>query len=479
MFKFTTRLTSQGYDCKPTSEGTITNQLKDYYCNLTPAQLAEYICYGYTICPSYPNMSVAEKMPISYIGFDFDHTDVCCEDRLNMVLDQPTIAYETFSCTEHEPRYRFIYVFSQPTNGFGFSKFRNSLIYRNGFDDQDPRATNINRYFHGTNRPVFYSGIVYDGSLNAFKLEEERWIDRQGTPAPIPPSKHTADGTCKVEESDISKLVSIGVSQELAKFYFSHSWRELEAGYHPAEPIKYESDYIQVENENYAVAPEKFYSVPRRYKHCRNSDDKYDVRPFKWKDGENRGSKLYQAIITFRILNPQMSSDDLLYYALVEFLTYYENRNKDGRTFKYNRVEFAHQFVRGMKADITIERKPLRHPKLHITSALVNKRAEVPKALAKERHKKIMSLYDSGLSMDDNLKKINETLGLNIAKRTLQGIVSGSLAPAVDRENVFKLLYNPDKSDADNLATMQDNTEISRATYYRLKKRFVDGVSKC
>ena len=81
--------------------------------------------------------------------------------------------------------------------------------------------------------------------------------------------------------------------------------------------------------------------------------------------------------------------------------------------------------------------------------------------------------------MDDNLKKINETLGLNIAKRTLQGIVSGSLAPAVDRENVFKLLYNPDKSDADNLATIQDNTEMSRATYYRLKKRFVDGVSKC
>lgn len=479
MLKFTTRLTSQGYDSKPTSEGTITNQLKACFCTLSPSQLAEFICHGYTICPSHPSKYIAEKTPISFIGFDFDHTDICCEDRLNRVLDKPTIAYETFSCTENEPRYRFIYVFDQPLTKTDFINYRESLIRRNRFNDQDPRATNINRYFHGTNRPVLYCGIVYDGSLTAHKLEDERRLDRQNTPAPMQPTKHTEKGPFKVEESNISELVGVGVSQELAEFYFAHSWRDFEAGYHPAEPIKCESDFIQVENENYAVAPEQFYSVPRRFKHSRDCDDKLNVKPYKWKDGENRGSKLFQAIITFRILNPQVSGDDLFYHTLVEFLTYYENRNKDGRTFKYNRVEFAQQFVRGMKADLTKERKPLRHHKLRITSANVNKRSEVPKAIAKERHKKIMGLYDSSLSMDDNLKMISETLGLHIAKRTLQRIVKGTFSSAKDKEFVFRSLYDPDKTDADNLATMQDNIKLSRATYYRYKKRLLSRVSKC
>lgn len=469
------------YNSKPSKPvcGKITNQLKQGSVEVTPYQLAEYICNGHTVCPVFPSKKKAEKSEQWYIGFDFDDMPIDMDERLKELKDIPTIAYHTFSHLYKGNRYRFIYVFSKPIYGMEFYNYQQKLKERNHFDNVDPQSQNINRLLHGTIYPVHYSGILYDHELNPVQFEDGDILTREtSSPPPIPPSSpHTYVPT----EKDISILTSVGVSYNVAKYYLIHNWDNYLTHYTTTSTLQEETEYVQLDGECYSVAPDEFYSLPRQWRYCHdvvNERTVTYVKPRKWEDGQRRGQKIYQAIITLRTLNQDASVDDLLYYTVREYCTFYNNFNSDDMTCKYNRRGLAAVFADGMRADISIPRKPLKHPAIHITDNGVNKHREAPIAAAKERHKKILALYDPNKDIETNLNSIRETLKIRLSKRTLNSILSKTqIAPQQitqqEREEVFKCMYDPTKTDVENLSAMQDNIPISKATYYRLKKRLI------
>jgi hypothetical protein len=443
---------------------------------ITPHQLAEYLCLGHTVCPVYPSKSVGEQSSVWYIGFDFDNMAVKMEERLKQLKDAPTIAYHTFSHLLKGIRYRLIYVFSEPIKGTDFKAYQKRLIERNHFENIDTNSKNINRLLHGTIHPVLYSGIVYDRELNPIQLECGDTITRE---CAIPPKLNEASHPHIYTDEDIAILTTVGVSQEIADYYFSHTWDEFLHAFPPPR-LQEESEYVQVEGECYSIAPQEYYSLPRqwRYYHEERNGYTYTItKPYKWEDGENRGAKLYQAIITLRTLNQDASASDLFYSTVSEYRTFYYNINSDGVTRKYDKRGLALRFVDGMTADITLPRKPLKHPSLRINNDVPNKRNMVPQAVAKERHKKILNLYNPELDIKDNLNHIRETLNIQLSKRTLKKILNTRQTTTnitkKDRIEVFKCMYDSDKTDEENLRAMQDNINISRATYYRLKRLLI------
>lgn len=468
------------YDSKPSNPvcGKITNQLKQGDIEVTPHQLAEFICCGHTVCPVFPSKKIGEKSTIWYIGFDFDKVNVDMEERLKWLKDAPTIAYHTFSHLLDGIRYRFIYVFSEPIIGKEFYEYQRKLIERNHFDNVDPNSQNINRLLHGTKHPVHYSGILYDRKMNPIQYEDADVV-RRDKASPPPLMDSTKPYTPTAEE--ISILTSVGVSEDVAQYYYSHTWDKYLSHYVTDSTIQTESEYVPVDGECYSVAPEEFYSLPRQYRWIHeevNGHTHVVVKPRKWKDGNQRGRKLYNAIITLRTLNQDATASDLLYYTVSEFCNFYNNYNSDGCTYKYDRRGLAKAFSDGMRADITISRKSLKHSSIRITGDGVNKHVEAPKAVARERHKKILSLYDPSLDMDANLCNIRETLNIHLSERTLKKILKN--VPAIsqqpthgDRVEVFKCMYDSSKSDRENLRVMQDNIQMSKATYYRLKQELL------
>jgi len=470
-------VSTTSYNHKPPQPncGTITNQMKrGGDIEITPHQLAEYLCLGHTVCPVYPNKDFGEKSSMWFIGFDFDKVEVDMEERLKQLKDAPTIAYHTFSHLLDGIRYRFIYVFSEPIYGKDFKSYQKRLIERNHFgEDVDHSSMNINRFLHGTIHPVSYSGIVYDRKLNPIQLECCDKITRESA---RPPKLNEASRIHTYTDEDIAILTNVGVSQEIADYYFSHTWDEFLHTFPPPR-LQEESEYVQVEGECYSIAPQDYYSLPRqwRYYHEERNGNTYTVtKPYKWEDGENRGAKLYQAIITLRTLNQDASASDLFYSTVSEYRTFYYNINSDGVTRKYDKRGLALRFVDGMTADITLPRKPLKHPSLRINNDVPNKRNMVPQAVAKERHKKILNLYNPELDIKANLNHIRETLDIQLSKRTLKKILNSRQTTThitkEDRIEVFKCMYDPDKTDEENLRAMQDNIDISRASYYRLKR---------
>ncbi len=512
-------VSSLAFDRKPKKEKEedeykdITIALKKGAVEITPYQLAEYLCLGHSVSPVYPNKDRAERSKMSFICFDFDHMKMDMREHLKKVVDTPTIAYHTFSHQPNDLRYRFIYVFYEPISGSEFEKYRNLLMKRNGIKKKgenkvDNSALNINRLFNGTFYPVLYNGIIYDHQLTPIVIEKTAVVTRETA---NPPSLQTltkafkekskkstinpnfvssftslitdsSEDSTVVEytENDISVLTSVGVTKECADYYYSHTWNDFLSYYTPSQPVKYESDYIQVEDDCYAVAPpdEEFYCLKRNLKYERVEEDGRSytiVTPYKCQDGHGRGRRLYLNILAMRALNVTATPDELLYYTVQEYVTYFNNTNSDKKTKKYNNRTFAQQFSRGMQGDYTKLSKPPKHSSIHVTSRNVNKRKEAPRAVAKERHKKILSLYDPDLDMESNIIHIQDVLGIHLTKPTLQKILrKASNKPPQpthkDRVEIFKCLYDPSKTDAENLSIMKDNVSISRATYYRLKK---------
>lgn len=477
-----THITTSGYDNKPTNVGVVTNQLKNNAISVSSKQLAEYICYGYSICPSHPTKAIAENAQIHYIGFDFDSTNNDYPKRLETLMDTPTIAYHTFSHTEQTPKYRFIYVFSSPIKGDLFYTIQQKLMCRNSFDDVDIQTLNINRLFHGTNKPVFYSGIVYDLNLNPFQEDAALTLTRDHTTPPplvVNENHRSLPISQTYANEDIEELISVGVSSETAQYYYTYSWNDFTSSFTTTTTIHEQTEYKQLDGECYAVAPDDFYTLPRMLKYLKeeyNGNTHTVVKPRKWKDGQNRGLKLYHAIITYRLLNPTATPDDLLLCTIREYLTFYSNYNSDGKTKKYDHRGLAHQFVCGMQADITKPRKSLNHPSIHITSDKVNKHIEAPRASAKERHKKILQMYSPDKDIEANLEQIRAELNITISKRTLmkklreKNLIGAAQSPTKqDRLLAFEALYNPQLSDAENIKILQDNMPFSRSTYYRMK----------
>lgn len=474
-------VSKKGYEKKPTDDENriITNELKKNLLYVTPKQLAEYLCLGHSVCATFPNKKRSEKKdnPMWYIGFDLDHMNVSMEERLKGVKDIPTIAYHTFSHTSNDIRYRFIYVFTTPFYGSEFYDFQRKLMERNSFEDNDKNARNINRIFHGTCHHIHFSGICLNHDFTAVIVDDEAIITRKEA---APPNIDNTRSKCTstFTQDGIGILTSVGVTPDAAKYYFTHSWGDLICDYYITH-LNEESEYIPVEGDCYSVAPEEFYSLPRQWRYLRDDRGHVSAVPRKWRDGENRGGKLYQAIISLRKLNPDASPNELLCGVVWEYTTFYNNVNDDGESRKYDHLGLARQFVSGMTADLNKPRKPLKHPAIHITSDGVNKHVEAPKACAKERHKKIRALYVPNLDMETNLQRIRKTLKIRLSERTLKKIVresnalsSASQLSLEDKNYLFTTLYDPDRSDEVNLKALQDNISISRATYYRWKKRW-------
>lgn len=510
-------VSSLAFNRKPNKEKgeyeAITKALKRGAVEITPYQLAEYLCLGHSVSPVYPNKDIAGRSEMSFICFDFDHMKMDMSEHLKKVVDTPTIAYHTFSHQPNDLRYRFIYVFTEPISGSDFEKYQNLLMKRNGIKKEgdnnvDSNALTINNLFNGTFHPVLYNGILYDHHIVPIALEKPTVITRKTANPPSlqsltktfkEKSKKTTNSpnfvssftslitdssedntVVKYTENDISVLTSVGVTKDCANYYYSHTWSDFLSNYTPSKPVKYESDYIQVEGDCYAVAPpdEDYYCLKRnmKYERIEEGGRSYTkVTPFKCQDGHGRGRRLYLDILALRALNITASPDELLYYTVQEYVTFFNNTNGDGKTKKYNNRTFAQQFSKGMQGDYTKLSNPPKHSSIHITSGNVNKRKEAPRAVAKERHKKILSLYEPNLDMESNIAYIQDVLGIHLTKPTLQKILrKASNKPPQpthkDRVEIFKCLYDPSKTDAENLTTMQDNISISRATYYRLKK---------
>lgn len=110
--------------------------------NLTIQGFAELIVDGHFFAHNYcssPTYSVKQKTIDNFdytnvITLDLDDSPLLLNEILQSCLVQPTIAFETMSCTEKSNRYRFVYVFNEPIESNDDFKSRIELILNATFD---------------------------------------------------------------------------------------------------------------------------------------------------------------------------------------------------------------------------------------------------------------------------------------------------------------------------------------------------------
>lgn len=412
-FNFEVSYSVSNYSSKPTSD-----QIKYMHFAMSKTNVNEFvdkISSGYAYCAvyDYDNFGMSQKKDSNFaytqvISVDIDKTTTPLNQALEMLHTTPTVAYNTFSNGNNDLYcYRFVYIFQEPIESIKDAKLYtlalNQIVGEELNIKTDANACKVSQYFNGTNDSnVFVSDCVYE--LSDFNID-----DIKVQPKCIQEEHHNIGLTCTFEND--TALIKDFWNLKLTEFLY-----------------KYDSIMPNIQNSKIDIPSEDepFIDIPSDYREIHRYwylmvDEKGHKLDYikKIRDGEGRRKKLFLNGIIRRLINPQITFENMLHNIVWEFVTYMVNDgNKITKKILWNIVQDI------MKTDITryselgkTTRKWMVNP--YFSTKYGMSKREVINKFKHNKKQYIGEFYDLSLTDKENIEMMKE-YGLEVSLRTLK-----------------------------------------------------------
>lgn len=465
-FNFEVSYSDSNYNAKPTKKQI--KHMHFIHCKTNVNEFVDKISKGYAYCSVYNNdefgISLKKDSNFAYtqvISVDIDKTTISLNEALKTLKTTPTMAYNTFSNGVNDKYcYRLVYIFENPIVSINDAKLYTLSLNKIVSDElnikTDSKASKVSQYFNGTNDSnIFTSNFIYE--LNDFKLDnnfntnyntnnnlnnikvQSKYIEER---------TQQYDLTCTFENdttliNNINKNINNNKSaiqkqeEETQQYDLSCTFEKnttFEKDYWNNKMSfsklceKYDSIMPNIQNTELDIPSEDepFINIPSDYREIKrywyltvdDKDRKTDCIK-KIGDGMGRRHKLFINGVIRRLINPQITFDNLLHNLVWEFITYmYNNGNHITKVDIWNIAKNV------MNTDLsrystlgTTSRKWKVNPYFALKHNMSKR--EVINKYKNNKKQYIGEFYDASLTDKENVKVMKE-YGFEISLRTLK-----------------------------------------------------------
>ena len=420
-YTFEVSLSSRGFENKPDKRIEVPN----LRFNRTTTDIDGFVMsivdgYCYTGIYRSDSITMTEKTNNNYlysylVSIDIDHTQVSMDDMIDRIEFKPTLAYTSYNNgLNGESRYRLVYCFSDKIEGKeNYSNYVSAIVKAIGLDvkDIDPKSLSACQYYNGNgseNIEVYLNDIIYtkdDFKIyykdNSNDIKDNKSVNQ----------KHIYNPQYNMCLDDTFE------NTEFFNDYWNMRMEDVLGKYIDVYPnLEHTPMDLPDEDTPLIIFPEGYTEIRRWWRVNR------DGKPIKIKDGEGRRRKLFLNGILRRLINPEITIENLLYNLLYELCYYISNYNAENIIGKKEIFQIAKDV---MKEDITkyecmrgSKRKFTVNP-AYCAKYKLNKRQVINIVGKQKRDQMIGELYDFLLTDKENLEVMKEN-GLNISPRTLK-----------------------------------------------------------
>ena len=435
-YSFEVSLSTKAFDHKPDRD----TEVPRLVFKRTETNVYDFIesiidgyCYAGIFSTDSFDMKGRKKYNYSYtylLSIDVDHSTDTMDDFVDSLIYKPTFAYT--SCNDGvdgERRYRLVYCFDEKIEGKEeYYNYINAIMQANGLDinekigehyKYDHGSLEAYRYYNGNGTETIDINIqdnvynkedfsfTYKDYYNSIYKENDRKVvnnDKSVNQNHIHTHTNNMCLNDTLQTQFIDDFWNMRMGDVIAKYV--EVYPNLE--HTPLDTPDEDTPLI--------VFPEGYTEIRRWWRVNR------DGQPIKIKDGEGRRRKLFLNGILRRLINPDITFDNLLYNLLFELYNYYSNynaKNNIGKTEIYQiandvmKTDIAkYERLRGTKRKFTVNKE-------YCAKHHLNKRQVINKVGKQKREKEIGKLYDYQLDDKKNLEVMKEN-GLEISLSTLK-----------------------------------------------------------
>lgn len=375
-----------------------------------------------------------------FVDIDYTHFKTI-EEYINSLTYVPTCVYTSFSDNKNKQgivsrRFRLVYVFDKVLDADTFKDITFQLYDRIVEDTQEPMydscGCSYSQYMNGSNsNEVYVSDVIYSPSdfiinntLVEYTIEEEKPVE-----------------TKKIAFNE--ELVN---DMEYAPYEFVvRKWFGKGLRYFTRTEMEFNDNYYTTTTEDYVSL----------YYHCE-----------KIGDGEQRRKKLFLRAAIRRLMKEDITPDELLYNLFIDRYKFFDNSDK------VLTIEVLENKVKGALLtdidDIRDYTEGYEKPEFVINPVVADKHKAVAMARKEMTDSKIGEVYDTNLSVSQNLQQMKK-FGYTISStRLYQFCKENNINTKVNRkERVVNTVtvtgYNPNLS-------IRENMKVLNCTKYQVEK---------
>lgn len=431
-FNFEVSYSDSNYNAKPTSEEI--KHMHFIHCKTNVNEFVDKISKGYSYCAVYNNneFGIYLKKDSNFaftqvISVDIDKSTLSLNEALKRLKTKPTMAYNTFSNgVNNKYCYRLVYIFDNPIVSIKDAKLYtlalNKIVSEELNIKTDSNASKVSQYFNGTNDSnIFASNCIYE--LNDFKLDNIINNINNNFNYNTNNNLNNIKVSSKYIQEEHNNIDLVGTFENdtaLIKDY----WRLSLTNF----LNKYDSLMPNIQNTKLDIPSddEPFIDIPSNYREIKRYwyllvDDNGNKLDYirKIKDGEGRRKKLFLNGIIRRLINPQITFENMLHNIVWEFVTYMiNNGNKITKKILWDIVNDV------MNADLarystlgTTSRKWMVNP--YFSTKYGMSKREVINKFKTSKKQYIGEFYDLSLTDEENIEAMKE-YGFEVSLRTLK-----------------------------------------------------------
>ena len=428
-YKFEVCISDRGYDHKP---NRITEVPKLHFTKKTVDvdDFLNFMIEGrcYTPIFSSDSFNMSGKTDINYrysylVSLDIDHTQVPMKDMVDKLENKPTLAYT--SCNngkDGECKYRLVYCFDDKIDGISeYYNYVYSILVSNklSIDDIDKRSLKASQYYNGNGTVTFdftVTNIVY--KKDDFKSFYKDYYSLSCTGIKNKDDKSIIENHTYNTPYNIHLNDTFGnYDEEFESDYWNMKMEDILSKYIDVYPnMEHTPLEIPDDDTPYIIYPTGYIEIRRWWRKRLNG------KPIKIKDGEGRRRILFINGIIRRLINPQITFDNLLYNLLYELVYYHSNYGAYNIIDKKEIYKIATDVM--SKDMANYERLRSKHKRFMVNPDFCIKyglsKNEVKNIASKMiRYNKIGELYDCSKKDKENLEIMKEN-GLEVSLSTLK-----------------------------------------------------------
>ena len=419
-YKFEVSISTERFDHKPDRDIEVPYLV--FNQTITDIKgLIDSIAKGYCYAPIFElstfDMHHKYKEDFRYsffVSIDVDHVQVDMNTMIDGLKYKPSFAYTSCSNGENEEySYRLLYCFFEKLEGIDeYYSFVYAILESNGLNikDIDHRSREAERYYNGNgcgNIEICINNIIYNkDDFKDYYKQYHREIKSKSIN-----ENHTYNTTHNIHLNDTFD------DEQFGKDYWNMKMEDLIEKYIRVYPnIEHTPLEIPDDDTPYIIYPIGYIAIRRWWRKRLNG------MPIKIKDGEGRRRKLFINGIIRRLINPNITFDNLLYNLLYELVNYVSNYDADNVIGKKD-IYYIAQDV--MKKDMAnYENMRGSHKQFMVNPNYCIKhnlsKNEVKSMAAKLiRYNQIGELYDCSKTDKENVEIMKEH-GLVISLITLK-----------------------------------------------------------
>lgn len=481
------------YSSKPNKSDYKTMQLQTKEVDITT--LSDYFSKGYSICSVFNQnkLGLKDKTNENYkqsnlIILDFDHSVVSLEYVLNTIRIKPTIAFQTFSNTNTDYRFKLIYLFNETISSITEHKMKSLMMFYLIFNQKeidiikpafDLSCISPVQLCNGTNQRVeVFDTVMSLNSINQlFDFNEEVFNTYQevfellgindilneyhGTK--LKSIKSKSNNKIEVSHQGKSKEIiynntdffcfpSMGQSYENINnsFYFIKSPYN---NYHTAFVAESDKDMVY-----FYVGDQHIYALTTYFKNRKIGDSR-------------RHKTLLYAALVIRNIYPD-SEDKMLISVLRRYVdSYFMEPDKidNGTIFR-----MITKVIKNRYMNTAGKRYYLFNPRF---SGLTkkDKLSALQKIRADRNKELILNLFDFNLSMKDNAKQIGLSVKTIRKYLNTEGVMQADNSATPDNYQKFLSIYLIEDNQKLSLRKLADKCGVSKSQVDRyIRKYYMD-----